>query len=166
MYIYCVGNHLDSMFGRIWASTLSALSSRRYTCSRELPMRRSSEFRFVDLFYLFVKVHHLRVDHAPYSCLSRFNAVESWWKSPNVSQKGRNWRYGRLVEFYYDSTSSDIYPSTDLSNLRLNIVRVPSALLIIKCSIRTTCHSPSETIAITVYKLRRTWGEFISNVFS
>lgn len=39
-------------------------------------MRRSSEFRFVDLFYLFVKVHHLRVDHAPYSCLSRFNAVK------------------------------------------------------------------------------------------
>ena len=29
----------DSMVGRIWTSTLSALSSRRHTCSRELPLR-------------------------------------------------------------------------------------------------------------------------------
>ena len=47
------------MFGRIWASTFSALSSRHPTCSRELPLRRSSEFRFVDLFYLFVKIEKL-----------------------------------------------------------------------------------------------------------
>ena len=100
-----------NMFGRIWASTLSALSSRRHTCSKELSVRRSSEFRFVYLFYMCLFVNKIESWPLPSRSCTVFLSVEiqcSFWKSMKESysiSKGKNlvvWESIRiqLVSFY------------------------------------------------------------------
>lgn len=54
-------------------------------------MRPSSELWFVDLFFFFFSFIQicwpLRIDHTPYSCLSRFSAFEDWWEEPKKNMK-------------------------------------------------------------------------------
>ena len=106
-YVYLVSRKSPrlNMFGRIWASTLSALSSRRHTCSKELPVRRSSEFRFVYLFYMCLFVNKIESWPLPSRSCTVFLSVEiqcSFWKSMNESysiSKGKNlvvWERSRI----------------------------------------------------------------------